>query len=321
VFIKMIDKNLEQLFKDGLNGYEADVNPSIWNGIQQAIQVPASPSAGNSAASNAGRVAAKSGLKGLLLAGGGAAVIGGAIIYFLSTGTPSEKPVVTENNVPAKEMQVTASQLANPQQPENSNSSAIIQQPAADKKNIAREPAATVKNTIVPVNNTTAGNAKDAAPVTPTAEPVMRTAEREKPVVNPAAPANDLSKAESKPDQKDAVKPNPEDKPAPVFDDILNYLVADAKGNKNLPNAFTPGGDAYNDVFRIGTINLKSIEITIFDQRGNKVSGWKSLDGSWDGKLSDGKDAPSGTYFYTINAESNDGKICIGQSVLYLLNR
>lgn len=52
-------ENIEQLFKDTLGNFEADVNPSVWNNVQQAVQTQAASTA-SSASSQAGSVAAKS---------------------------------------------------------------------------------------------------------------------------------------------------------------------------------------------------------------------------------------------------------------------
>lgn len=52
-------ENIEQLFKDTLGNFEADVHPSVWNNVQQAVQTQAASTA-SSASSQAGSVAAKS---------------------------------------------------------------------------------------------------------------------------------------------------------------------------------------------------------------------------------------------------------------------
>ena len=58
-----------------------------------------------------------------------------------------------------------------------------------------------------------------------------------------------------------------------------------------------------------------------FRDKTNKekeIYSWKSLNGEWDGKMPDGREAPSGNYYYSLNAETVDGKICIAQSFLKL---
>lgn len=52
-------ENIEQLFKDRLENFETDVNPSVWNNVQQTVQSQAANSV-SSAGSQAGTVAAKS---------------------------------------------------------------------------------------------------------------------------------------------------------------------------------------------------------------------------------------------------------------------
>jgi gliding motility-associated-like protein len=105
---------------------------------------------------------------------------------------------------------------------------------------------------------------------------------------------------------------------APGFAKIDDYLAPDDFNRKELPNSFSPNGDHTNDVFKIKTHDLKTLEVIIFDTGGREVYSWKSLNGEWDGRLPDGAEAPAGNYYYSLNAETTDGKICIGQSFLKL---
>lgn len=84
-----------------------------------------------------------------------------------------------------------------------------------------------------------------------------------------------------------------------------------------IPNVFTPNGDLQNDFFLIKDpdVNLKSImqfTITIHNRWGKRVYTYtgdpKKWEG-WNGKV-DGKygDAPSGVYYYVIEATGWDGR-------------
>jgi gliding motility-associated-like protein len=77
-------------------------------------------------------------------------------------------------------------------------------------------------------------------------------------------------------------------------------------GEYNIPNAFTPNGDALNDVFRVVPIN-EGVEVInsmqVFDRWGRKVfEAVKGQKMEWDGKV-DGKPGLPDVYYYIIMAE------------------
>ncbi|WP_346985567.1 T9SS type B sorting domain-containing protein [Chryseobacterium sp. POE27] len=80
----------------------------------------------------------------------------------------------------------------------------------------------------------------------------------------------------------------------------------------NIPNAFTPNGDGYNDKWKIsGLENYPGTEVNVYDRRGlpvfKEVITKKPLE--WDGKLN-GSQVPTGNYWYTIKV--SDGRVYTG---------
>jgi len=80
----------------------------------------------------------------------------------------------------------------------------------------------------------------------------------------------------------------------------------------NIPNAFTPNGDGYNDKWKIaGLENYPGTEVNVYDRRGipvfKEVISKKPME--WDGKLN-GSPIPTGNYWYTIKV--SDGRIYTG---------
>ncbi len=67
-----------------------------------------------------------------------------------------------------------------------------------------------------------------------------------------------------------------------------------------IPNVFTPNGDTKNDLFKISSTGLKSLNCVIYDRWGLKMYEWDGINGFWDGNSKTGT-APDGTYFYIIN--------------------
>ncbi|PZR39140.1 MAG: hypothetical protein DI538_07605 [Azospira oryzae] len=109
---------------------------------------------------------------------------------------------------------------------------------------------------------------------------------------------------------------------ATISNKILTISVNDSTANSNIVsrvieitevfpeldivNAFTPNGDGVNDQWDILNLDLYSkIKISIVNLEGINVFSCASPDCKWDGKLN-GKELPSGNYFYTIDL--NDGK-------------
>lgn len=74
----------------------------------------------------------------------------------------------------------------------------------------------------------------------------------------------------------------------------------------NIPTSFTPNGDSYNDKWVIRNIDTyPDALVQVYRKDGRLVF---EADGSyepWDGKF-EGKDLPSGTYYYVVNLKNED---------------
>jgi gliding motility-associated-like protein len=323
----MKEQNIEQLFKDGLSNLEADVNPNVWTNVEQGLRVP-TPSnhlPGNSSVVKSAGYFSKMSINSALLYTAAAALVIGTAIYF-TTKKPVAETTVT--NAPVASVQ--------------SNSIVVPEQAASETKVIG---SGTEKNSVAERNDPeikTGG--QPVSSVTKAADQQRIDATKKEVSLTPAAPALPVSSADvhsvkngaalpekvssekssqsETPDltapqvQKDADYQNAQ--PDPKFDQIENYLVTENGAVKSIPNVFTPNGDGINDKFSIRTKNLKSLEVIIYDQSGKTIYAWKSLDGEWDGKLSNGAEAPQGNYRYSLLAETLDGKICIAGNLLIL---
>jgi len=76
----------------------------------------------------------------------------------------------------------------------------------------------------------------------------------------------------------------------------------------NIPNAFTPNGDGFNDTFGPITEGIKEIKMDINDRNGRFIYSIDSITGRWDGLMPTGEQAPVGVYFYKYNAKGTDNK-------------
>jgi len=69
----------------------------------------------------------------------------------------------------------------------------------------------------------------------------------------------------------------------------------------DVPNAFSPNGDSYNDTWKItGLPSYTRSLITLYDRWGQEVFRSIGYPFAWDGKMQ-GKDVPAGTYYYVID--------------------
>lgn len=73
--------------------------------------------------------------------------------------------------------------------------------------------------------------------------------------------------------------------------------------NFNVPNVFTPNGDASNDYFKLIDYNgIQSLKCVILNRWGNAIRTFDTPSFEWDGTDNTGKEVTEGTYFYLINA-------------------
>jgi gliding motility-associated-like protein len=87
--------------------------------------------------------------------------------------------------------------------------------------------------------------------------------------------------------------------------------------NVNPTDAFSPNGDNINDVWKIKDAdNYNNLEVIIFNRWGVEVFRRKPYSNdegaAWDGRNSNGKELPSGTYYYIINSHEKGVDILSG---------
>lgn len=71
-----------------------------------------------------------------------------------------------------------------------------------------------------------------------------------------------------------------------------------------LPSAFSPNGDGFNDFFVVkGIEDFRDNKLTIIDRWGVEVYSKSNYLNEWNGVNNDSDDIPAGTYFYILNVE------------------
>ncbi|MBO5699222.1 MAG: gliding motility-associated C-terminal domain-containing protein [Bacteroidaceae bacterium] len=87
------------------------------------------------------------------------------------------------------------------------------------------------------------------------------------------------------------------------------FSVTITESKLEVPNAFTPNGDGFNDILKVkeGYKSIISFKAMVFTRWGKKLYEWSNLDDGWDGRIG-GSYAPDGAYFLVIDAQGADGR-------------
>lgn len=92
-----------------------------------------------------------------------------------------------------------------------------------------------------------------------------------------------------------------------VFD-TLTIFEEDCTIETNIyaPNVITPNGDNMNDIFKVVGINVESMKGQIYNRWGQLLFEWDDINKGWNGTYKN-KEAPNGTYIYTVQARYING--------------
>lgn len=301
--------NLEDLFKDSFENFEADVNPSVWKNVQTALK-------GVGLGLLAKMLLNKLGSSAVIsIVSSAAAVIA---TVFVMNGTKTE----TKTTEPKKEVQPkVVSEVVKPSVDEIKT---FLTPEKSETKETTLEKKA-VEKVKTPVIN------KDKKAI----EALIsdnRIASISSSCVGGTVPliislSNLGSGKINKWTFNDGSKPMTGAEPVKYFDEPGIYTItltstsADGKtavdsikvealANSSIstPSEFTPNGDGQNDLFVFARVNVASYTIVIVDKEANVVYDYSGTDGKWDGKTPNGKNAKEGTYYYLVSAVGKDGK-------------
>ena len=89
---------------------------------------------------------------------------------------------------------------------------------------------------------------------------------------------------------------------------ILDSIKIDFQNCDNpkivIPNIYSPNADGVNDQFKFELHGIRNFAFTIYNRWGLELYVSNSAMEYWDGKLSSGKDAPDGVYYYVFEGET-----------------
>ena len=87
----------------------------------------------------------------------------------------------------------------------------------------------------------------------------------------------------------------------------LKVIVSESK--LDMPNAFSPNGDNYNDIYKAkdGWQSIVEFHASIYNRWGQKLYEWDDPAGGWDGTFN-GKPVAQGVYYVLVRAKGADGR-------------
>lgn len=309
------DDNLEDLFKDKFKDFEADVKPDVWKNIQTALK-------GFGLGFIIKALINKVGTSTLVAVVSSAAAVLGTVLVMhwaedKKTDTVENKPATTQTiaqqTVPASTDNVDAKEEIKP----------TITEPTENKNTALESNSTTKNNTVDKKEMESVINKYSKTPVADIfASPVAGELPLQVSLMNKGTgKVNKWTFGDSKQIETETSPIHFYNEPG-VYTVKLISTDAEGKtsvdsttievvGNPSIPSAPTeisPDGDGDKDEFVINPINIKDIDVVIFDKLGTVVCRWEGTDGKWDGKNLKGKPVNEGMYFYIINAVGLGGK-------------
>jgi gliding motility-associated-like protein len=90
--------------------------------------------------------------------------------------------------------------------------------------------------------------------------------------------------------------------------DSVKIEVTGNSSISSVPASFSPNDDGVNDILTFKSKFIANISSIIVDKKGHTVYSWDGIDFQWNGKDQKGVPVEEGTFFYIINAVGVDGK-------------
>jgi len=283
----MEDKDyIKDLFKNHLDGLEAEVRPDLWNAISS--QLPAV----NAAATTGLSVAVKS-----AIIAASAAVIGLTVYVF----TPSQE----DNQV--------NSTVRNGQQNKTQNGSETSQsQQPTQKQTFKVDTESDVY---------TSNDVMQEGLIEPTyieTHTSINAENTDKPIEN--SPIHEISIPEKKENINRVEPSTASEVPQVQSQDIIQSTKEEKTYTLGNPiNVFTPNGDGANDYFEIPSSGLEELTVVVLDSQNKTIYISSDPMFKWDGTLSSGDPVQPGNYMYFLTARDQKGNPVTQSSYLRIV--
>lgn len=300
-------ENIDEVFKQAFDGFEANVDPSVWTNIQSGLSAGAT--SGTPQVNPVSTAVKSSVMKSAIVKIAATVVAVGTIAtasYYVATSGEEEEKVVAESVIketPASEktfvenekeetVSVTDENVKTTVDTENEAVKRVV--PTVENEKIASE--TTESN----VSDNTTSETENNNTITETSnnQSAVSESENETPDLNASnqAPTKIVDKPKEKQPKVNEQPLPKEEKPAKK-EAVVNPIL----------KAFSPNGDGRNDVIKITGENLDKMELVIMDKTGKIVYKMTNIEQAWDGKDMNGFDLIQGTYYIAGVVVDTDG--------------
>jgi len=341
--------NIEELFKSKFDGFQPEVDPSVWANIQAGIGTGAVVGTGIA-----------TGIKIALISGG--IIAASAVVWYASTTNNSNEStdnlntntIVVDNNttnddkntepiiivndwndpVIKEHQKEIEKELLNNQKNQyttkTDNETAVTKTTDQSTANTDNGVVSKQNETNNVVDNQTVDNAEKTIDKTKPEMPTGRMEFNQQQVYAPSTVsfiANAKNYKEIKWDFGDGTTASGNEvkhtynKPGKytvnmrvigqenTYEERQEITVKTKSSIDNVPNVITPNGDRINDYFSVKSTNIQTFFISITDNRGNEIFSSNDIDFVWDGTDFNGNLVEKGMYTYIIIAEGKDGSV------------
>lgn len=296
-----MSKNIDQLYKEKFDNFEAPVSEGLWDKIEQNPKWE--------------KHLQKQRKRNLSIYAGMAIVAIGSCLVLLLHRPDSVEPTQNDfteeisDEVPTLNSEKTISDISSKENTiaKEKNSENLVE----PKSETAPSTQTTSENTVTdPSINNTIGSEK-AVPKNDNEIP--DSSEKQNTTINP--PVDNKKASESQVQNENALSSEPTNSPVPAPED-------NATPNSSLfsiPNAFTPNGDGLNDIFKpVTAAEIINYQLDIFTTNGQHIFSSKNIEFGWNGEFQGGL-VNGGTYIYVIKYKDDKGKEHIDKGQLLLI--
>lgn len=296
-----MSKNIDQLYKEKFDNFEAPVSEGLWDKIEQNPKWK--------------KHLQKQKMRDLSIYAGLAIVAIGSCLVLLLHQPDSMEPTQNasteelSDEVPTLNSEKTISDISSNENTvaKEKNSENLVE----PKSETVPSTQTTSENTVTdPTINNTIGSEKT---VPGSDNENSHSSEKQNTTIEP--PADNKKASESQVQNENAVSPESTDSPVPAPEN-------NTPPNSSLfsiPNAFTPNGDGLNDIFKpVTAAEIINYQLDIFTTNGQHVFSSKNIEFGWNGEFQGGL-VNAGTYIYVIKYKDDKGKEHIDKGQLLLI--